>query len=113
MKNNLALVVGFLLMISPATTFAASIMPNYVGTDFKQPANCIVPPDHGIYGYEGSNYILVGCITDNAWQASIQRAQTRTYLFGAYNQPKSVTVLGQNETCPWMNGCAVDPTLIH
>jgi hypothetical protein len=65
MKTAFALV---LVLAFPLSAFAAPI-------GWKDAASCVIPPDHGVWTADGSK--LVGCITEEAWQAAALAAASR------------------------------------
>lgn len=118
MKNlilALAVVVG-LGFATPA--FAA--MPNFIGTGYKQAENCTLSTDRHVWELVGSNFIKVGCITQEAHEAAeaaARAAQDKTtgLRFGV---GQSVTLrTGAVETCPfWFPqyaGCTIARSLVR
>jgi hypothetical protein len=95
---------AFVLVLTLAFPLSALAAP----TGWKPADQCTVPPDHGIYSADGLN-TLVGCITDEAWQAAAaaQAAQNGQNL-PAFAAGATVTdEMGIQYTCPWyvFNGC--------
>lgn len=107
---SLLIVVGVLM---PAAAFAD--MPNFVGSGYKRGADCIVPPDRGVWEEVGGKITLVYCWTELAWNKAAADSATRTYKFGVGN-----TVFlknGKSETCPFFfvpsAGCVIDPAIVR
>jgi hypothetical protein len=58
-----------LTLVFPISALAAPV-------GWKDASSCVIPPDHGVWSADGST--LVGCITDEAWQAAAQAAAARS-----------------------------------
>lgn len=84
-----------LSVLVPAIALAAP-------TGWKEPADCHVPPDHGVWNV--ANTALIGCITDEAWQAAGTAAQADQSKLGQYIFPANTTRRGNNGV---LYGCFV------
>lgn len=115
MKNLFFALAAVALALSPTAAFAA--MPNYIGTDYKQAANCQVGVDHGIFELVNNNYELTGCITPDAWsraEALAHRIQNAGIKFASGTSLTLKT--GAAELCPiWFGfgGCVIAPELVR
>lgn len=104
-----------LLLGSATPAFAA--MPNYIGSDYKQPANCRLGVDHSIFELVNSNYELTGCLTPEAVERANALAQ-RTQIGIKFGIGQSVTLkTGKLEFCPdWypqFSGCVIASELVR
>lgn len=60
-----------LTLIVPTAAFAAP-------KGWKDAAQCVVPPDHAVWNSDNTK--IIGCITDDAWQAAMQEAASRNNM---------------------------------
>lgn len=76
-------------------------------TGWKDAPDCVVPPDHGVWSADMTT--LVGCITDEAWQAAQADAQARGNIQLPYVAPGATLTdeMGVQYTCEWyiFSGC--------
>jgi hypothetical protein len=88
---------AFVLVLALAFPLSALAAP----TGWKPADQCTVPPDHGIYSDDGFN-TLVGCITDEAWQAAAaaQAAQSGQNLPVVAAGVTVTDEMGVQYTCP-------------
>lgn len=99
-KAIASIVIAFGLLV-PAASFAAT------------PVQCDPQTNHQIF--ETGTGIVVGCISNVAWDASVALAKRNTFHFatGASITLKS----GAVETCPWwfpfLAGCVINPDLVR
>ena len=100
MKKTLFLFAAVALLL-PSAAFAAP-------TGWKPAAECVVPPDHGIWNV--TNTAITGCITSSAWDAA-QAAQAANFgdqsKLVAFFFPSGTVRTGSNGvsyTCPWWFG---------
>jgi|HubBroStandDraft_6_1064221.scaffolds.fasta_scaffold1330654_2 hypothetical protein len=95
---------AFALVLTLAFPLTALAAP----TGWKPADQCTVPPDHGIYSDDGLN-TLIGCITDEAWQAAAaaQAAQNSENLPVVAAGSTVTDEMGVQYTCPWyvFEGC--------
>lgn len=98
------IIIAAVLALAPFTSFAsttATTTPNAPG--------CSVPPDHGVYSYDGTQ--LVNCITNAAWDAAMA-AQQHGVALPVFKFPAVVTdKYGITYDCAsWMMLGCVDAT---
>ncbi len=106
------LVLGALLLATPFASFAA--MPNYVGADYKQAADCVIPVDRGIYEIVGGLIELTGCISSTAWAREAADSASRQSAGYKFSAGESVVLRnGSVDTCSFAWGCVIDRILIR
>lgn len=84
---------------------ASAAMPNYIGDDYKQAADCIPFVDHMVYEIVNGAATVTGCITPEAWDRSIAEAKDLQATGAFYAAGEYITYLdGTVEQVPhWLN----------
>ena len=96
MKNSLFL-LAVAALLAPSFALAAP-------TGWKPAADCVVPPDHGIWNE--TNTAITGCITEAAWSAAqaSQAANGDQQKLAPFIFPSGTSKVGSNGVsypCPW------------
>lgn len=111
----LCAVVGAVLGLLFWANKADAAMPNYVGTDYKQVAQC-VSGDLYVYEMVGSDIAPTGCISADAWLRETLAARERQNDGIRFPAGTSVTLKsGKTEYCPWyyvLTGCVISQSLV-
>lgn len=108
MKREVIVLFAAVALLAPSATFAA--MPNYTGDGYKQPQDCLIPPDNGIYEIVDGLLQLTGCNPAAAVARSVAAAaEAQSGVHFKVNETLNLTT--GSFTCPWYYveaaGCAV------
>lgn len=116
MKNIVFSLITTAILAVPLVSFAA--MPNFNGTGYKQPTQCVLGSDHGIWEIVDGVVTLTGCTPDADFQrskADAEKLQSTGFHFGV-GQSVALKV-GAPAFCPvWFipyAGCVVGTDLVR
>lgn len=103
-------------LVMPSMAFAA--MPHFAGTGYKQGADCVVPPDHGIWEIVGgTDLVLTGCTPDVDYQRAKNSAMSLQKTGIKFGLDAALTLKdGSTVVCPFFfiksAGCVIDASLV-